>query len=193
MDMNLRDSTFPIQILIDPSLRRWAWSPLSANEAPTLNWIYVDRETQELKYGNRTQSREHAVGSWGWDTSDEDGSPCLVLEGNEAAIAIQTLNNSWELWWAEDVDRIRNVGKKIEEVSLERKVLTEESQKMRRNETNVPDRNRPATQRMDSDAVGLAKAEWYRHPRTKREGRSSYCASSREAMVTIVGEKSEKQ
>lgn len=43
-----------------------------------LNWIYVDTATRELRYGNRTQSREQVVGSWG------RGKGWLELGGAEA-------------------------------------------------------------------------------------------------------------
>ncbi len=41
-------------------------------DPPVLNWIYVDKDTLELKYGNRTQSREHLVGPWGWTPAEEE-------------------------------------------------------------------------------------------------------------------------
>lgn len=47
-------------------------------DPPVLNWIYVDAVTREVKYGNRTQSREHVVGSWG------RGRGWLELAGAEA-------------------------------------------------------------------------------------------------------------
>lgn len=44
------------------------------SDPPMLNWIYIDRHTRELKYGNRTQSRAHIVGPWGWDAGEEGGA-----------------------------------------------------------------------------------------------------------------------
>lgn len=46
-------------------------------DPPVLNWIYVDARTREIRYGNRTQSREHVVGSWG------RGGGWLELGGRE--------------------------------------------------------------------------------------------------------------
>ncbi len=51
-------------------------SPI-ADDPPLLNWIYVDKNSLELKYGNRTQSREHHVGPCDW-TDDES---VLTIEG----------------------------------------------------------------------------------------------------------------
>ena len=37
------------------------------DDPPLLNWIYIDRTTMELKYGNRTASIDHYVGPLGVD------------------------------------------------------------------------------------------------------------------------------
>lgn len=42
-----------------------------SDHPPMMNWIYIDTETWEVKYGNRTMSRKHWVGNFGW-TSEED-------------------------------------------------------------------------------------------------------------------------
>ncbi|KAK4941028.1 hypothetical protein LTR10_018948 [Elasticomyces elasticus] len=42
------------------------------DDPPLLNWIYVDKNTMELKYGNKSASIEHHVGPWDW-TADEVG------------------------------------------------------------------------------------------------------------------------
>lgn len=93
-----------------------------SKEPPMLNWIYVDKDTREVKYGNRTQSRAHIVGSWGWDAGEEGGAGGLTLEGGEGAVAVET-DDGWEIRW-EDEDR--NIGVKGSlklTVSLERKML----------------------------------------------------------------------
>ena len=93
-----------------------------SKDPPMLNWIYVDKDTREVKYGNRTQSRAHIVGSWGWDAGEEGGAGGLTLEGKEGAVAVEG-NDGWEIRW-EDEDR--NIGVKGSlklTVSLERKML----------------------------------------------------------------------
>ncbi|KAL9089228.1 MAG: hypothetical protein Q9165_005796 [Trypethelium subeluteriae] len=50
-----------------------------SRDPPMLNWLYVDRETAELRYGNRTKSMEHVVGDWDWtdenvEAGAEDGA-----------------------------------------------------------------------------------------------------------------------
>ncbi len=93
-----------------------------SKDPPMLNWIYVDKNTREVKYGNRTQSRAHNVGSWGWDAGEEGGAGGLTLEGGEGAVAVET-EDGWEIRW-EDEDRNVGVGGRSKvTVSLERKML----------------------------------------------------------------------
>ncbi|KAL9614052.1 MAG: hypothetical protein Q9167_001467, partial [Letrouitia subvulpina] len=98
----------------DPS-RRPHPSPLGlvsfiVSDPPTLNWIYVDTATRELRYGNRTTSISHIVGPWAWDTGDSEESDDddddddsdgggLVLDGKERAVAIETEDGAWQLFW----------------------------------------------------------------------------------------------
>ena len=92
------------------------------SDPPTLNWIYVDKETREVKYGNRTQSRAHIVGSWGWDAGKEGGPGGLTLEGEEGAVAVETADG-WEVRWEDENGEIGVRGKRKLTVSLERKML----------------------------------------------------------------------
>ena len=92
------------------------------SDPPTLNWIYVDKNTREVRYGNRTQSRAHIVGSWGWDTGEEGGPGGLTLEGEERAVAVET-QAGWEVRWEDENGEIGVKGKKKLTVSLERKML----------------------------------------------------------------------
>ena len=125
-------------------------STISKNP-PMLNWIYVDKNTREVKYGNRTQSRAHIVGSWGWDAGEEGGAGGLTLEGGEGAVAVEA-DDGWEIRWE---DEHRNIGVKESlklTVSLERKMLepkeedkpvdartttTKDDNQVRRTDTNV--------------------------------------------------------
>ena len=122
-----------------------------SKDPPMLNWIYVDKNTREVKYGNRTQSRAHIVGSWGWDAGEEGGAGGLTLEDGEGAVAVEG-DDGWEIRW-EDEDR--NIGVKGSlklTVSLERKMLEpkeedkpvdartttlKDDSKVRRTDTNI--------------------------------------------------------
>ena len=92
------------------------------SDPPTLNWIYVDKDTREVKYGNRTQSRAHIVGSWGWDAGEEGGPGGLTLEGEERAVAVET-EAGWEVRWEDENGEIGVKRKKNLTVSLERRML----------------------------------------------------------------------
>ena len=93
-----------------------------AGDPPTLNWIYVDKNSREVKYGNRTRSRAHIVGSWGWDAGEEGGPGGLTLEGEEGAVAVET-EDGWEVRWEDENSEVGVKGKKKLTVSLERKML----------------------------------------------------------------------
>ena len=93
-----------------------------SREPPLLNWIYVDRVGREVKYGNRTQSRAHIVGSWGWDAGEEGGTGGLTLEGREGAVAVEG-DGVWEIRWEDkDGNAGVEVGVKLA-ISLERKMV----------------------------------------------------------------------
>lgn len=83
-----------------------------------LNWIYVDRETREVRYANRTGSLKHLVGSWGWDNGgeeeDEEGGG-VTLDGEERGVVVET-EEGWQLFWEDG----KGVGKRRLEVSIER-------------------------------------------------------------------------
>ena len=110
-----------------------------------LNWIYVDRKTFELKYGNRTQSKPHRVGSWGWTTeldegefsNEEEEAGGLLLDGDEYFVIVEPENGTdgdgkWEVRWDGKDDGLKGVegikGRKVLRVSLER-IFTDEKPK----------------------------------------------------------------
>ena len=93
-----------------------------SKDPPMLYWIYVDKCTREVKYGNRTQSRAHIVGSWGWDAGEEGGAGGLTLEGKEGAVAVEG-GGGWEIRWEDDSGYVGVEGKSKLAVSLERKML----------------------------------------------------------------------
>jgi len=65
-----------------------------ADDPPMLNWIYVDERTLELKYGNRTRSREHHVGPWDWTKVEGDGEGDAGVEGGGC------LGGGRGAWWS---------------------------------------------------------------------------------------------
>jgi hypothetical protein len=74
-------------------------------DPPLLNWIYADKDTYELKYGNRTQSVEHLVGPWDW-TQDEK---TILLEEKNAFVAVEEAEGEWALYFDRDGDELARV------------------------------------------------------------------------------------
>ena len=115
------------------------------NDPPLLNWIYIDRDTQQVKHANRSGSIEHWVGEFGatddfevpGEGEDGDEPSGVVFDGCEKFVAVKPEKGSreeaeglWEVWWDEDDDKLGN-GKKVGgrlvlRVSLERDFIEEE-------------------------------------------------------------------
>ncbi|WWC85570.1 uncharacterized protein L201_000434 [Kwoniella dendrophila CBS 6074] len=63
------------------------------NEENHLNWLYIDRNTYELKYGIRKDAEENYTGPWDCTSIDKR----LTFEGWEGFIAVQE-NPDLDLW-----------------------------------------------------------------------------------------------
>lgn len=86
-----------------------------------LNWIFIDQETLELKYGNRTAAQSHIIGPWGWT---EDETKLTIEEQDEAFVVVQEDDGSWGLYYDkfQDWNRLPEEGSIIE-ISLQRKLV----------------------------------------------------------------------
>lgn len=67
---------------------------------PLLNWIYIDKDTMEVKYGNRSTSIDHNIGPWDWSEDEEQ----VVFDDIEAAFinafyAVERLPGKWQLYF----------------------------------------------------------------------------------------------
>ena len=94
-----------------------------SDDPPMMNWIYADKNTLEVKYGNRTASHEHVVVPWDW-TEDEIG---LVLEGEERFVAVEEKENVWAVYYDRNEDyKGLPEKKRILDISLERRLLPKE-------------------------------------------------------------------
>ncbi|ETI23911.1 hypothetical protein G647_05718 [Cladophialophora carrionii CBS 160.54] len=92
-------------------------------DPPLLNWIYVDKDTMELKYGNKSASIEHHVGPWDW-TEDEEG---ITFDETEAFTAVEDpATRKWQLYYDMDDDGLSRFvpkGRRKFQVSLERTLI----------------------------------------------------------------------
>lgn len=91
-----------------------------SDDPPAMNWIYVDKNTMEVKYGNRTASIEHIVGPWDW-TEDELG---VTLEGEERFVAVEEKENVWAVYYDRNDDgKSLPAKRRVLDVSLERRMV----------------------------------------------------------------------
>ncbi|KAK0391923.1 hypothetical protein NLU13_1421 [Sarocladium strictum] len=73
------------------------------HEAPIMNWIYVDRQTYQIKFGNRMASEGHFTGPW--DCTRQDRR--LVFGGWEGFCAVYE-NGLWGLYFDVDGDHLKS-------------------------------------------------------------------------------------
>lgn len=108
--------------------------PSSDPNHQTLNWIYVDKNTYEIRYGSRQECQGHILGPWNW-TDDEQG---VTLEGWEGFVAVEEIRgldggkSVWALYFDRNDDGLKGKvnGKRVLQVSLERKVIEDEVEEL---------------------------------------------------------------
>lgn len=66
---------------------------------PAMGWVYADRHTYELKYGNKSASIDHVFGPWGM-CEDDLG---VDLEEKEAFVAVE-VSSHFSLGWTGSCD-----------------------------------------------------------------------------------------
>ena len=98
-----------------------------SRDPPVLNWIYVDKDTYEIKCANRSGSIRHHVGDWDW-TEEFGPESCLTFDGWEGAVAVEEADGKWALYFDKDDDGLKGKknGRRTMEVSLKRRVITEQ-------------------------------------------------------------------
>lgn len=71
------------------------------DEPPDLNWIYVDHDTLEVKYGSRAESEGHLLGPW--DCTERERR--VTFEGWEGFLAVEDAPETHPGVWALYFDR----------------------------------------------------------------------------------------
>lgn len=90
----------------------------SGVDPPSMGWLYADKDTLEMKYGNKTTSTPHIYGPWDL-TEDDEG---LLLQGEELFVAVEEKEGQWALYYDKQGDGTGlPEGKAILPVSIERK------------------------------------------------------------------------
>lgn len=96
-------------------------------DPPVLNWIYIDKDTLELKYASRSGSIAHHVGSYDW-TTEESTNSFITFDDWEGFTAVQQENGQWVLCFDLNDDGLEAhaKGSKTAEIQLQRRVISEQ-------------------------------------------------------------------
>lgn len=76
-----------------------------SDDPPQLNWIYVNQDTCEVKYGDRVASEPHIIGPW--DVTKMDRR--VTLTGWEGFMAVQYCPGEWALYFDVDDNGLKGV------------------------------------------------------------------------------------
>ena len=97
-----------------------------------LNWIYVDRDTHEAKYGVREEAERHLTGPMGLvnrtamkavgpaQPDDSAVEHRYTFNGWEGFVLVEEVENAWALYFDLDDDGLKGKveGKRVTEVEL---------------------------------------------------------------------------
>ncbi|KFA73100.1 hypothetical protein S40288_02795 [Stachybotrys chartarum IBT 40288] len=89
-------------------------------EPPILNWMYVDKDTYEVKYGLRVEAQPHITGPFDCTAQDRR----MTLEGWEGFVAVEEYPGTWALYFDRDDDGLRSkvpLGTRVLEIELTRR------------------------------------------------------------------------
>jgi hypothetical protein len=119
-----------------------------SQEPPKLNWIYIDRETYELKYGVRKVAQTQLTGpfdykigvmsvtitaSTGRVEKYEEGEKRIKFNNREGFVAVEEEDGVWKLYFDVDNDGLRRVkagnsGKRMAEINVIRALAEKEEE-----------------------------------------------------------------
>lgn len=118
-----------------------------SDDPPFLNWVYLDRNTYEVKYGIRVEAEPHHVGPWDCTPIDRR----LTFESWEGFVIVQEDEDSdlWALYFDRDDDGLRGEGKVG--TQDKRMLLVEVSRKEMRRTKLVSDEERITRIREQAD------------------------------------------
>ncbi|KAK9444114.1 hypothetical protein VB005_02310 [Metarhizium brunneum] len=132
-----------------------------SNDPPMLNWIYVDKNTHEVKYGERSAAQQHLTGPF--DCTRQDRR--LTLEGWEGFAAVEELPGIWALYFDRDDDGLVTkvpLGTRVLEVELNRREKKEPKPSSDVEQPQTDQDDERAEQRETVD--GAAETDSHDHP-----------------------------
>ncbi|RDW72947.1 hypothetical protein BP6252_06854 [Coleophoma cylindrospora] len=71
-----------------------------SDDPPQLNWIYVDKDTYEVKYGLKADAEPHLCGPWTVSPIDRR----LTFDGWEGFTVVEEYEDEWALYYDVDDD-----------------------------------------------------------------------------------------
>jgi hypothetical protein len=90
-----------------------------SDDPPQLNWIYIEKDTYEIKYGLKVEAEPHLVGPWNSTEIDKR----LTFDGWEGFTVVEVEDNAWQLYFDIDDDGLEKkvlMTKRVKEVELTR-------------------------------------------------------------------------
>ncbi|KAF2674751.1 hypothetical protein BT63DRAFT_462311 [Microthyrium microscopicum] len=109
-----------------------------SDDPPQLNWVYVDSDTYEVKYGLKVDSLPHIVGPWDCTRIDKR----ITLEGWEGFMVVREEPGEWALYFDREDDGLRDKvspDKRILEVTMARKERRQEKPKPESDSESEPE------------------------------------------------------
>jgi hypothetical protein len=90
-------------------------------DPPELNWIFVDRTSLQVRYGNKTSSIEHFTGPWDWTSEGLR----VTFDNYEAFCAMEESPGKWVLCYDMDDDRLARLrsGRRVLDCYLHRQLI----------------------------------------------------------------------
>lgn len=93
-----------------------------SDDPPMLNWIYVDRDTNEVKYGTKSESTGHILGPWNCTPVDKR----VTFDEWEGFVAVEEERGIWALYFDTLDDGLEDkvpLSKPVIEIELVRKEM----------------------------------------------------------------------
>lgn len=92
------------------------------DDPPFLNWIYVDKDTYEVKYGTRKESEGHLIGPWNCTPIEKR----TTFDEWEGFVVVDEQEGGWALYFDLEDDLLQEKvppDRRVVEVELIRKEM----------------------------------------------------------------------
>ncbi|KAH9890179.1 hypothetical protein F4778DRAFT_752888 [Xylariomycetidae sp. FL2044] len=151
-----------------------------SDDPPMLNWIYVDKDTYELKYGVRANAQENITGPF--DCTRQDRR--MTLEGWEGFVAVEEFPGTWALYFDKDDDGLVTkvpMGTRVLEVELIRREKKERKPEPDPNEPKTLEekmkQHKEQTQREEEERQEAMRQQQYQDEESTREAAAAAAES----------------